>query len=49
MLVQAMEYEKRHPGVDLEEFWSALEVIKTDEVKGWAKELIQEREDNKAQ
>lgn len=47
MLVQAIEYEKRHPGVDLEEFWDALEIIKTDEVKEWAKELIQEREDNK--
>ncbi len=44
-----MEYEKRHQGDLEEEFLSALEVIKTDEVKGWAKELIQEREDNKAQ
>lgn len=47
LLVQTLEYEKRHPEVDVEEFWGALNLIKTDEVKGWAKELIQEREDHR--
>lgn len=43
LLVQAIEYEKRYPELDVEEFWRALDMIKTDEVKQWAKDLLDER------
>ncbi|XBW34884.1 hypothetical protein QEN19_000448 [Hanseniaspora menglaensis] len=47
LLVQAFEYEKRHPELDVEEFWGALNMIKTDEVKQWAKDLVEEREQHR--
>ncbi|SCW00524.1 LAFE_0C06084g1_1 [Lachancea fermentati] len=46
MLVQCYEYERKYNGKkDLEQFWSAIESIKTEEVKGWAKDLLQKRQD----
>lgn len=40
MLVQAFEYETRYgERVDLDQFWSAMSSIKTEEVKGWANDL----------
>lgn len=45
MLVQCFEYEKRTKGsIDLSQFWSAVESIKTDEVKCWTQDLIKRRE-----
>ncbi|SCU96860.1 LAMI_0F07998g1_1 [Lachancea mirantina] len=45
MLVQCFEYEKKYNGTkDLTQFWSAMSSIKTQEVQGWAQELMQERE-----
>lgn len=46
MLVQAFEYETKHgPKVDLEQFWSAMSSIKTEEVKGWANDLYALRDE----
>ncbi|CAR30263.1 5'-deoxynucleotidase [Lachancea thermotolerans CBS 6340] len=45
MLVQCFEYEKLHNGKrDLDQFWGAMSSIKTEEVKGWAQDLLQKRE-----
>lgn len=43
MLVQAFEYEQAH-NVRLDQFWSAVSDIKTDEVTEWCKDLIEQRE-----
>lgn len=46
MLVQAFEYEREYGSkVDLNQFWSAMSSIKTDEVKGWADDLYKLREE----
>lgn len=46
MLVQAFEYEREYGSkVDLDQFWSAMSSIKTDEVKGWADDLFKLREE----
>lgn len=47
LLTQAMEYEKRHPQLDVEQFWNAANNIKTDEVKQWAEDLLGERAEHK--
>ncbi|CEP64796.1 5'-deoxynucleotidase LALA0_S13e03202g [Lachancea lanzarotensis] len=45
MLVQCFEYEKRAGGKrDLDQFWDAIKSIKTEEIKGWAHDLVQKRE-----
>lgn len=49
LLVQAIEYEKRHPELDVDEFWRAIDMIKTDEVKQWAKDLLEERAEHRKQ
>ncbi|SCU77897.1 LADA_0A02762g1_1 [Lachancea dasiensis] len=46
MLVQCFEYEKNAGGKrDLDQFWSALNSIKTEEVKSWALDLVKKREE----
>jgi hypothetical protein len=42
MMQQAYEYELLYK-VDLSEFFEAEKVLKTDVVKGWAKDLIEKR------
>ncbi|AEY97647.1 FAFL036Cp [Eremothecium gossypii FDAG1] len=40
MLVQCFEYERRHGGTkNLQQFWSAVDSIKTDEVRSWVQDL----------
>ncbi|CCE65024.1 hypothetical protein TPHA_0J02040 [Tetrapisispora phaffii CBS 4417] len=44
MLVQCYEYEKKHNGEKrLDQFWSAMKAIKTDEVNEWAADLYKRR------
>ncbi|CAI1991437.1 hypothetical protein SEUBUCD646_0G01710 [Saccharomyces eubayanus] len=44
MLVQCFEYEQKYNGKkDLEQFWSAISDIKTEEVKGWTQRLLEDR------
>ena len=44
MLVQCFEYEKRHKGAkDLSQFYSAVDNIKTEEVKSWTADLMRRR------
>lgn len=46
MLVQCFEYEKKYNGEkDLTQFWSAINSIKTEEVKGWVEDLFRRREE----
>lgn len=46
MLVQCFEYEKQNNGKrDLDQFWGAISSIKTDEVKGWAQDLLKKRQE----
>lgn len=46
MLVQCFEYEKKYDGEkDLTQFWSAINSIKTEEVKGWVEDLFRRREE----
>ena len=42
MIQQAFEYEKTHT-VDLSEFYTCIQSMKTEVVKKWAEELIEER------
>ncbi|EDO19439.1 hypothetical protein Kpol_1002p87 [Vanderwaltozyma polyspora DSM 70294] len=44
MLVQCFEYEKKYNAAkNLDQFWSAMSSIKTDEVKSWADDLFKRR------
>lgn len=44
MLVQCFEYERRHKGTkDLNQFYSAVSSIKTEEVKEWTESLLRRR------
>lgn len=46
MLVQAFEYETKYKGEkNLEQFWSAMSSIHTEEVKGWASDLFTLRQE----
>ncbi|SCU84067.1 LAME_0C08086g1_1 [Lachancea meyersii CBS 8951] len=45
MLVQCFEYEKRVGGKrEMDQFWGAIKSIKTEEVQGLARDLVQKRE-----
>ncbi|AET38006.1 HD domain-containing protein Ecym_2260 [Eremothecium cymbalariae DBVPG len=45
MLVQCFEYERRHKfSKELEQFWSAVSSIKTEEVKSWVTDLQARRD-----
>lgn len=46
MILQAYDYENKY-GVDLEEFYKSLDVIKSNQVKEWAIQIIQERANKK--
>lgn len=45
MLVQCFEYERANPGKNLSQFYDSVKYITTDEVKGWTKALLQERDE----
>ncbi|ODQ67016.1 hypothetical protein NADFUDRAFT_40200 [Nadsonia fulvescens var. elongata DSM 6958] len=46
LLVQCFEYEKKHDGQkDLSQFLSVVKSIKTDEVIGWANDVLVERKE----
>ncbi len=42
MIQQAFEYEKEH-GVRLNEFYECIEKMKTELIKKWAQDLLEER------
>lgn len=42
MMQQAYEYEQKYK-VDLSEFFNSYAMLKTDVIKGWARELIDKR------
>lgn len=46
MILQAYDYENKY-GVDLQEFYKSLDVIKSSQVREWALQVIQEREKKK--
>lgn len=43
MLVQCLEYEKMHPDKSLDEFYSAVESVKTKEIRSWVDDLLEQR------
>ncbi|KAH3686655.1 hypothetical protein WICPIJ_002363 [Wickerhamomyces pijperi] len=45
MLLQCFEYEKQHAGEKkLDQFWSAMASVKTDEIKSWVEDLWSQRQ-----
>lgn len=46
MIVQAFEYEKA-TGIDLSEFFAGVDIFTTAEVRNWAQELYNMREELK--